>query len=98
MREQQGWTAAQLANRQNYPNLFKRLSEVTTNVPDWNSPGLEGAGPEGQSDGDPSLVDGSLVLDSPPKPLDRIEVESEDESESPYFTNSNPATRFLGWL
>lgn len=79
---QQGWTAAQMARRQHYPNIFDNLSRVTTSVSDWDSPSLEGASADGLSQGDPALVDGSMVLDSPTQMLDRVAVvESEDESE-----------------
>ncbi len=50
-------------------------------VSDWDSPSLEGASADGLSDGDPSLVDGSMVLDSPAQMLDRVIIESEDESK-----------------
>ncbi len=50
-------------------------------VSDWDSPSLEGASADGLSDGDPSLVDGSMVLDSPAQMLDRVVIESEDESK-----------------
>ncbi|VUZ45124.1 unnamed protein product, partial [Hymenolepis diminuta] len=81
-RTMQGWTAAQMARRQHYPNIFDNLSRVTTSVSDWDSPSLEGASADGLSQGDPALVDGSMVLDSPAQMLDRVAVvESEDESD-----------------
>lgn len=43
---------------------------------------MEGASADGLSQGDPALVDGSMLLDSPTQMLDRVTVvESEDESE-----------------
>ncbi|KAL5964290.1 Ankyrin-3, partial [Taenia solium] len=80
IRTMQGWTAAQVAKRQHYPSIFENLSRVTTTVSDWDTPSLEGASADGLSQGDPALVDGSMVLDSPTQMLDRIAVvESEDE-------------------
>ncbi|KAM3174258.1 hypothetical protein ACTXT7_010901 [Hymenolepis weldensis] len=80
IKKEQGWTAAQMARRQHYPNIFDNLSRVTTSVSDWDSPSLEGASADGLSQGDPALVDGSMVLDSPAQMLDRVAVvESEDE-------------------
>ena len=78
---QQGWTAAQIAKRQHYPNIFETLARVTVGVSDWDSPSLDGASPDGMSQGDPALVDGSLMLDSPAQILDRVVIESEDESK-----------------
>ncbi|VDM16949.1 unnamed protein product [Hydatigera taeniaeformis] len=79
-RNMQGWTAAQVAKRQHYPSIFENLSRVTTTVSDWDTPSLEGASADGLSQGDPALVDGSMVLDSPTQMLDRVTaVESEDE-------------------
>ncbi|VDN98571.1 unnamed protein product, partial [Rodentolepis nana] len=80
-RTMQGWTAAQIAKKQHYSNIFENLSRLTTSVSDWDSPSLEGASADGLSLGDPALVDGSMVLDSPTQMLDRVAViESEDES------------------
>ncbi|KAH9280106.1 Ankyrin-2 [Echinococcus granulosus] len=81
-RTMQGWTAAQVAKRQHYPSIFESLSRVTTTVSDWDTPSLEGASADGLSQGDPALVDGSMILDSPTQMLDRVAlVESEDESD-----------------
>uniref|UniRef100_A0A5K3F636 ANK_REP_REGION domain-containing protein n=1 Tax=Mesocestoides corti TaxID=53468 RepID=A0A5K3F636_MESCO len=80
-RTMQGWTAAQVARRQHYLNIFESLSHVTTVVSDWDSPSLDGASADGLSQGDPSLVDGSMVLDSPTQMLSRVAIESEDESD-----------------
>lgn len=72
-----------MAKRQHYPNIFESLSRVTTTVSEWDSPSLEGASADGLSQGDPALVDGSMMIDSPEQMLDRVAVvESEDESES----------------
>uniref|UniRef100_A0A183SJT3 ANK_REP_REGION domain-containing protein n=1 Tax=Schistocephalus solidus TaxID=70667 RepID=A0A183SJT3_SCHSO len=80
-RNMQGWTAAQISNKQHYLNVFETLAKVTTSVVDWEAPSIEGAGPDGISGGDSALVDGTMVLDSPTQMIDRALVESEDESE-----------------
>lgn len=80
-RNMQGWTAAQISNKQHYLNVFETLAKVTTSVVDWEAPSIEGAGPDSISGGDSALVDGTMVLDSPTQMIDRALVESEDESD-----------------
>ncbi|EUB63876.1 Ankyrin-2 [Echinococcus granulosus] len=92
-RTMQGWTAAQVAKRQHYPSIFESLSRVTTTVSDWDTPSLEGASADGLSQGDPALVDGSMILDSPTQMLDRVAlVESEDESECSFSAFTFPSS------
>lgn len=82
-----------MAKRQHYPSIFENLSRVTTTVSDWDTPSLEGASADGLSQGDPALVDGSMVLDSPTQMLDRVAVvESEDESECLFSAFTIPSS------
>lgn len=77
---QQGWTAAQLAHKQHYLNMFETLQKVTTNVSDWSQPSLVGAGADGHGDGDPNLVTGSVALEKIEHVTDHMVSDSEDES------------------
>lgn len=78
-RLQQGWTAAQLAYKQHYLNLFETLQKVTTNVKDWSQPSLTGAGPDGLSDGDPNMVTGSIALEKVEHMIDHVITDSDEE-------------------
>lgn len=78
---QQGWTPAQVARHQHYLNIFEVLAKVTTNVTDWEMPSIQGAGLNGVSDVDPSLLGVPMILDNPAQMLDRFVIESEDESK-----------------
>ncbi|GAA47164.1 ankyrin [Clonorchis sinensis] len=80
-RNRQGWTAAQLAYKQHYLNLFEVLQNVTTNVSDWSVPSLTGAGPDGQTDGDPKMVTGSVTFEKVEQVVDHIISDSEDETD-----------------
>ncbi|THD29064.1 Ankyrin 2, partial [Fasciola hepatica] len=78
-RNRQGWTAAQLAYKQHYLNLFEALQKVTTNVKDWSQPSLTGAGPDGLCDGDPNMVTGSISLEKVEHMIDHVISDSDEE-------------------
>ncbi|KAF5405976.1 Ankyrin: unc [Paragonimus heterotremus] len=80
-RNKQGWTAAQLAYKQHYLNLFEELRKVTTNVQDWSLPSLTGAGSDGLTDGDPNLVTGSISFERVEHMIDHVVSDSEDEGD-----------------
>ncbi|VEL19449.1 unnamed protein product [Protopolystoma xenopodis] len=62
-----------------YLNMFETLQMVTTKESDWSIPSLEGAGLDGLSLGDPSLVDGTMNMEKLDQVSDNLISDSEEE-------------------
>ncbi|CAL8071610.1 unnamed protein product [Calicophoron daubneyi] len=89
-RNRQGWTAAQLAYKQHYLNMFEALQKVTTDVTDWSNPSLTGAGSDG-GEGDPNLVTGSMAFEKVEHMIDHVISDSEEEGEASSEIMPTPA-------
>ncbi|CAH8624699.1 unnamed protein product [Heterobilharzia americana] len=78
-RNKQGWTAAQLAQKQHYLNLSVTLQAITTNVSDWSLPNANWTNGDGHIDSDLNLPNGSIELEKEEHMTDHITSDSEDE-------------------
>ncbi|CAH8870047.1 unnamed protein product [Trichobilharzia szidati] len=84
-RNKQGWTAAQIAHKQHYLNLFETLQAITTDASDWAVPNVNGTDVDGHADGDADLVNGTVVLEKAEHMTDHIISDSEEEGEDSWL-------------
>ncbi|CAH8662286.1 unnamed protein product [Schistosoma rodhaini] len=71
----QGWTAAKLAHKQHYLNLFELLQSITTNGGDGSLPSSNGI------DDNVNLINGVMPLEKAEYMTDHMISDSEDEAE-----------------
>ncbi|CAH8571969.1 unnamed protein product [Schistosoma turkestanicum] len=76
----QGWTAAKLAHKQHYLNLFEMLQSITTDGTDAISPGSDGI------DDNINLNNGLLPLEKAEHMTDHMISDSEDEGDNDITT------------